>query len=479
MTDTTHWPDGRLDPDAWVATGVRPVDVLSAVVDTVGNLDDLLWAAKPAGELLETVRLLERLRSTLDAVQLHVVAEVDATDAAKSEGWASTKDFVTAVSGGPKGAGRRTVALAKAVTTDRTATGAVLAAGRLSRPQAEVIVAAIDRLPVNAGLRDAAETLLLMDARDHDATDLARRGRYVVERLDPDGAERRDEKALEREERAAHLSRFLSLTEDGIGGVRLKGRGTVEDAAWLKTILFPLAAPRPAADPGACGARPAITGAHRTDREPGGRSGDRPGACGMADCAHDGRDPREHGARMWDALIEASKLLAGTETLPESHGAKPRLTVTVDHDSLVTSLGEALIDTGGTLSAGAVRTLACDAEILPMVLGSASQILDVGRSSRLVTPGLWLTLIARDRHCAFPSCTRPPVACDAHHLMHWADGGPTALNNLVLLCRQHHTMVHTTPWQVRLNSADHRPEFLPPPRHEPAPHPLRRRPLRT
>jgi hypothetical protein len=65
------------------------------------------------------------------------------------------------------------------------------------------------------------------------------------------------------------------------------------------------------------------------------------------------------------------------------------------------------------------------------VLGSRSQLLlDVGRTSRLVTLGLWLALVARDRHCAFPSCTRPPVACDAHHIRHWADGGPTALTNL-------------------------------------------------
>ena len=369
MTDTTTWRHSQPDSDTWVATGVRPVDVLGAVVDTVGNLDDLLWATKAPGELLDTLRTLEKLRSTVDAVQLQVVAAVDATSAAKSEGWASTKDFVTAVAGGPKGAGRRTVALAQAVTTDRTATGGLLAAGLISRAQAEVVVAAVDRLPVNPALRDAAERLLLLEARDHDATDLARRGRYVVERLDPDGTDRRDEKALDREERAAHLSRFLSVVEDGIGGVRLKGRGTVEDAAWLKAVLFPLAAPRPTAEPGSCGGTPVAPG----DSSAGRRRGDRPGACGVADCAHDGQDPREHGARMWDALIEASKLLAGTEILPESHGARPRITVTIDHDTLVAGLtdgpasraGGGLLDSGGSLSVTAVRRLACDAEILP------------------------------------------------------------------------------------------------------------------
>ena len=82
------------------------------------------------------------------------------------------------------------------------------------------------------------------------------------------------------------------------------------------------------------------------------------------------------------------------------------------------------------------------------MLGSRSQVLDVGRTHRLVTPGLWHALVARDHHCAFPGCSRLPHACDAHHLQHWADGGPTALHNLVLLCRHHHTTLHTTPWRV-------------------------------
>jgi hypothetical protein len=452
-----------------------PVRVITTVTGRVADLDDTWWVTKPPEVLLDMVRSLERLRSVVDLVELQVVAEIDARGAARHEGWASTKDFVTAVSGGFKGAGRRTVALARALTTDRDATARALGAGLVSRAQAEVVVGAVDRLPVDASLRGAAERLLLDEARDHDATDLARSGRHVIARLDPDGDERRDERALRREERAAHLGRFLSISDDGIGGVRLRGRGTIEDGGWLKAVLFPLAAPDPTGEPGACG-----------------------GACGVASCAHDGRDPREHGARMWDALVESARLLAGTELLPESHGVRPRLTVTVDHATLVAGLASAgagdpiggegaglsqpgpgaQLDDGGTLSAGAVRRLACDAEIIPLVLGSRSQVLDVGRSSRLVTLGLWLALVARDRHCAFPACSRPPVACDAHHVTHWAAGGVTALNNLVLLCRAHHNVVHTTPWEVRLARDDGRPEFLPPPQQGRDRPVLRRRPLR-
>ncbi len=125
-----------------------------------------------------------------------------------------------------------------------------------------------------------------------------------------------------------------------------------------------------------------------------------------------------------------------------------------------------------------MRRLACDAEILPLVLGTHSQILDLGRTHRLVTPALWHALVARDQHCAFPSCTRPPIACDAHHITHWANGGATSLPNLVLLCRTHHTLIHHTPWHITLNPHQH-PEFLPPPHLDPHRHPRRHHPLRT
>ena len=133
--------------------------------------------------------------------------------------------------------------------------------------------------------------------------------------------------------------------------------------------------------------------------------------------------------------------------VPDSHGAKPRITVTLAYDALLAGGGDRPSSPPvAPCSAAAVRQLACDADMLPVVLGSRSQILDVGRASRLVTTALWLALVARDRHCAFPGCTRPPVACDAHHVRHWVDGGHTALDNLVLLCRTHHTLIHTTPW---------------------------------
>ncbi|HET6653330.1 MAG TPA: DUF222 domain-containing protein, partial [Nocardioides sp.] len=190
-----------------------------------------------------------------------------------------------------------------------------------------------------------------------------------------------------------------------------------------------------------------------------------------------GRDTRDHGARCWDALVETcQRALEVDGLLPEDHGAKPRLTVTLSLDQLRAGLGAATLDTGDVLSAETVRRLACDAEIIPAMLGSVGEVLDVGRSQRLVTAAIWKALVLRDGHCRFPGCRRMPLACDAHHLHHWADGGETSLDNLVLLCRAHHTLIHATPWQARLNPIDRRPEFRRPrsrgarsPGHEHAP----------
>jgi len=120
----------------------------------------------------------------------------------------------------------------------------------------------------------------------------------------------------------------------------------------------------------------------------------------------------------------------------------------MDDDALVDEIGHGTTDTGEDLSAGTLRRMACDAEVIPVVLGGASAVLDVGRASRLVTAAIWTALVARDRHCRFPGCTRPPIMCHAHHVTHWVDGGATSLDNLVLLCGHHHRLVHAGPWTI-------------------------------
>jgi hypothetical protein len=160
---------------------------------------------------------------------------------------------------------------------------------------------------------------------------------------------------------------------------------------------------------------------------------------------------------------------------------KPQVVVTVRLDTLQRRLGSGVLQhSGSPIPAEHARRLACDARLIPAVLDGAGVPLDVGRARRLVTPAQRVALTLRDGGCAFPGCGRPPGWCDAHHIVHWADGGPTDLHNLVLACGQHHRLLHAHPdstgWQVRLATDGH-PEFLPPRWIDPHQHP-RRQPRR-
>jgi len=92
------------------------------------------------------------------------------------------------------------------------------------------------------------------------------------------------------------------------------------------------------------------------------------------------------------------------------------------------------------VSAETLRRLTCDAAVVTMREGPDGSVLDVGRKSRTVPTPIRRALTARDAGCCFPGCTAR--RCDAHHVEHWADGGSTSLDNLMLLCRRHHTLVH-------------------------------------
>jgi hypothetical protein len=93
-----------------------------------------------------------------------------------------------------------------------------------------------------------------------------------------------------------------------------------------------------------------------------------------------------------------------------------------------------------------------------VVLGPGSEPLDVGRRTSVVPAAMRRAVIVRDHHCRFPGCDRPQAWCDAHHVVHWADGGPTAVHNLLLVCRRHHRMVHA-PGGFGLTLEDGSPVF--------------------
>ena len=112
---------------------------------------------------------------------------------------------------------------------------------------------------------------------------------------------------------------------------------------------------------------------------------------------------------------------------------------------------QTVLDEAGGIhgSAETARRLACDAATVTMRHGPGGEILDVGRRTRTISPALRRALAARDRRCRFPGCGNR--RCDAHHIEHWADGGRTALDNLVLLCRRHHRAVHEEGFRVTID----------------------------
>ena len=106
------------------------------------------------------------------------------------------------------------------------------------------------------------------------------------------------------------------------------------------------------------------------------------------------------------------------------------------YQDLLDRTGAGTTLTGELLAPETVRRIACDAGIIPAVLGAKGQVLDLGRTTRLVTAKQHLALSLRDRGCTFPGCSRPPGWCHGHHVISWLDGGPTDPPNLALLCPQ-------------------------------------------
>jgi hypothetical protein len=291
---------------------------------------ETMWAARTGAELMATVEGIAEVRAKLDGVELAVVSELDACTAGhaalKEAGWASVKDFLTHTSGGRRGAGPAALRLARSLEKYPTIAEA-LASGTLSRVKAHIITAAVEKLPLDPAVREKALGVLLEEAARLSADDLERAGRRVLEVVDPEGVEARAERDAERTERSAHLNRSFRLGFDGLGGGAGSFHGPKEDLLLLTTVLLALAKPQPA-EPGSCG-----------------------GDAGCADVAcqasgHSGRDLREHGARMFDALIQLARMAQAAGLVPESHGGVPQVVVTMDYDDLKAGLGEAATTLG-------------------------------------------------------------------------------------------------------------------------------------
>ncbi|MGC4810795.1 DUF222 domain-containing protein [Micromonospora sp. DT228] len=378
------------------------------------------WALTES-DLVAALDAAHRLERRLAAVQLTLVRELDGRGTAVAQGASSTAVWLRDRLRLTVPAARRLVDLAGALDTGAPGVRSALASGAISVEQARVIAATVDTVHAAAGAEaaDKAVGVLVEWAGQFEPTLLRKLGTRILDHVAPEVAEAAARAALEAEARRSARDRHVTLSELSDGRLRLSGTLDAEAAGLLRAAIDPLTAP----------------------------SGP--------------DDSRSPGQRRHDALADLCRLTLRTGELPEHGGDPAQLVVTTSFDALGRQLDVGALDTGLRLTPETVRRLACDAAILPAVLGSAGQALDVGRQRRLVTGPLRRALVLRDRGCAFPGCDRPPRWCDAHHIRHWADGGDTSLANSVLLCGHHHRHVHRGDWAVRLGGDGH-PEFIPP-----------------
>jgi hypothetical protein len=229
----------------------------------------------------------------------------------------------------------------------------------------------------------------------------------LFEVIAPDEADEREAKLLEREEREATAAVRLTMADDGHG--RVHGRFTLDTltGAILTKALLAIAAPR----------HQAATHGPLGERRPG-------------------------PERMGRALVELIQRYP-TDRLPKAGGLNATVVVTTALDALEGRLEAAHLDTGERISPGLARRLACEAGIIPVVLGGPSEVLDVGRKARFHTTPMRIALTVRDRGCTTEGCDWPPGLCHAHHAtLAWSKGGTTSVKDGRLLCPKHHARAH-------------------------------------
>jgi hypothetical protein len=256
-----------------------------------------------------------------------------------------------------------------------------------------VVVRAVDSVERGGGPAHEAEALMLQEARERDPRDLHRWGLSLLHQLAP-------EEMLAQEEQRQRR-RYFHLREAFEGGYELEGYLDPEGGATLKTALQGLLGPRPKGD----------------ERSP--------------------------GQRRADGLVQLASRVLDQGELPLRGGQRPHLSITATLETLCGNPGApaALLDWGFPISGQALRRIARDAEITPILITERGDPLHVGRKYRTATPKMNKALDARDGHCIFPACDRPPDWCQRHHQVPWRLGGKTEVEGMSLLCAKHHVLL--------------------------------------
>jgi hypothetical protein len=352
-----------------------------------------------AGEMLE----LERLRR---------LAEIERRGIWARDGHLSTTSWLAETHMVSGGAARESVRVARALE-DMPETRAALDAGEVSLSAVRVLVATRETDP---SAFQHSESALVEAARLHSLADLHRVTGYWRQAVQAQHALDGDDKLRAR--------RKLHASVTFLGMVRLDGDLDPETGETFLTAL-------------------------RAVLDSESRSGPN-------------GDDRTPAQRRADALGEIARQYLDRGDRPTVGGERPHVTLTVDAQTIRDGTRATCeLDHVGPMDGLTAQRIACDASIMRVVMAGPSEPLDVGRRTPLISPAIRRAVILRDRHCRFPGCDRPASWCDCHHVVHWVEGGPTAMHNLLLLCRRHHRLLHR-PRGFRLKMVDGNPVFFRP-----------------
>jgi hypothetical protein len=349
---------------------------------------------------------------------------------------------------------------------------AALATATISSSAGTVITTALERVRhiPDSDTFARMEHSLTRTAIENDQDFLTRIARRWVEAVEQDGSEPSEEELRHRQ------GAFLRRPRRGLHHIEIFA--TPEQCEHLLTAMNVATNPR----------------THAGTLPGSGRTGD---GQDNDDTKADELDRRTRPQRLLDGLVGACKTALATGVLPATGGLRPQVMVIIDYQYLLNRLEtSAAQDTSrpgssqpaprtangtfvhtGPVTPATIRKIACDADIIPVLLGSNGRILDIGRTTRIFPPHIRKALSARDQGCAFPNCTIPATWCEAHHITYWSRGGPTSTDNGVLLCTHHHHLVHKEQWKIHVTSGI--PWFIPPPHIDPGQKPRQNHHHRT
>lgn len=405
-------------------------DVVGELSSYLGDVSVGLLGKLTDADVLAELREFEALRRRLAVVDHALVAELGRRALAGRLVLRSTSALLqAALRLSPHEAGQRVAAsqvcgprwglTGEQLETLLPEVAAAQAAGVVSPEHARVIAATLDEMPSSVDPADVAtaEQQLVKAATRLRPRQVGVVGQRILAHLNPDGVLASDE------EHARHRS--FALIPQANGGYRAAGRVTPACGALLLAWLTPRSAPRPADQASAA----LVT------------------------------DSRSYGQRMHDALEELAGLAVRRTELVDS-GAPAQVIISMTAEQLQSRDGWAETSFGQLITVDQALKLADEAAISLLLRDARGVVLSHGRAKRIATRGQTLALIARDRGCTFPECDKPPEWCQRHHIVAWADGGSTDLDNLTLVCGYHHREFERGGWSCQM--VDGQPHWIPP-----------------